>query len=509
MNTTVVFVHGWSVTNTDTYGRLPERLTNEGARHGLTIETKEIHLGRYISFHDEVRVKDIARAFEAAVRDKDQLGPLLAGGHRFVCITHSTGGPVIREWWRRYYQSSGAPVCPMSHLIMLAPANYGSALAILGKGKLSRMNSWFKGVEPGQGVLDWLALGSAPAWKLNEAWIKRGAKHIGPKGVFPFVITGQSIDRKFYDSLNSYTGELGSDGVVRVAAANLQANYVRLVQQAPVPMPGEAGQYHAPELKLDKNLSAAKTPLRIVKDASHSGNDKGIIKSVRAAAGTKKNQPTVDAIFSCITVKTKGDYSAVAEAFDAASAQVQQEERLEVESKIFREKTYFIHDSFSMVVFRVTDHEGYPVSDFDLMLTAGSDSDPNHLPKGFFADRQLNSINRNTVTYYINHSIMTGCEAVYYREKNKPDVVVRPRLVGTKFLGFQIVARPDEGFARYMPCSITASTDVLKAVIAPNATTMVDIVLRRVVGEGTFHLDKGIDAHGFKRTKPGKPLADE
>ena len=35
MNTTVVFVHGWSVTHTDTYGHLPERLTNEGARHGL------------------------------------------------------------------------------------------------------------------------------------------------------------------------------------------------------------------------------------------------------------------------------------------------------------------------------------------------------------------------------------------------------------------------------------------------------------------------------------------
>jgi len=37
---------------------------------------------------------------------------------------------------------------------------------------------------------------------------------------------------------------------------------------------------------------------------------------------------------------------------------------------------------------------------------------------------------------------------------------------------------------------------------------MVDIVLRRVVGEQTFHLDKGIDAHGFKPTKPGAPLAD-
>ena len=67
MDTIVVFVHGWSVTHTNTYGQLPARLANEGGQRGLTIKTREIHLGRYISFHDEVRVKDIARAFETAV----------------------------------------------------------------------------------------------------------------------------------------------------------------------------------------------------------------------------------------------------------------------------------------------------------------------------------------------------------------------------------------------------------------------------------------------------------
>lgn len=95
-----------------------------------------------------MRVSDIALAFEAAV--KEQLGDLLKSGRRFVCVTHSTGGPVLREWWRRFYQKSGAPLCPMSHLIMLAPANYGSALALLGKGRLSRLSSWFNGAEPGK-----------------------------------------------------------------------------------------------------------------------------------------------------------------------------------------------------------------------------------------------------------------------------------------------------------------------------------------------------------------------
>jgi hypothetical protein len=510
MDTIVVFVHGWSVSHTDTYGQLPARLAKDAAGQGLSIKVKEIHLGRYISFHDEVRVKDIARAFETAVAD--QLGTLMTTGRRFVCITHSTGGPVIREWWHRYYQEVGTPTCPMSHLVMLAPANYGSALALLGKGKLSRLSSWFNGVEPGQGVLDWLALGSIPAWELNQAWITSKAKHIGPKGVYPFVITGQSIDRKLYDNLNTYTGELGSDGVVRAAAANLQGRYLRLVQQAPVEKlhpktKKKTGKYHAPALVLDAEHVATDTPFRIVPKRSHSGKAMGIMRSVRSNPGaSQKNQPTVDAILSCIKVQSKDDYKALVKVFKQATEEVQADEQLEVVKGMLWGSTDFIHDRYAMVAFRVTDHEGYPVTDFDLTITAGPNDDPNHLPKGFFADRQLNPKNRNTVTYYFNHSTMTGCKAVI--DVNDGNREARPALTGTQALGFKIVARPDEGFAHYMECSIAASAEVMKGVLEANQTTMVDIVLRRVVGEETFRLDKGIRPSSFKNTKPGKPLAD-
>src|SRR6185436_11614715 len=147
---TLVFVHGWSVTNLNTYGNLPARLRAEGKARGVDIQVEEIFLGRYISFHDEVRVADISRAFKTAI--VDQLSHITAKGNRFICITHSTGGPVIRDWWNRYYKDKRGK-CPMSHLIMLAPANFGSALAQLGKGVLSRLKSWWNGVEPGQGVL--------------------------------------------------------------------------------------------------------------------------------------------------------------------------------------------------------------------------------------------------------------------------------------------------------------------------------------------------------------------
>jgi len=122
----IVFVHGWSVTNTRTYGGLPERLVSEGSRHGLKLQKRHIYLGRYVSFHDEVRVEDIAAAMEAAVMDQK-----LGSANRFFCVTHSTGGPVVREWFDRFYARK-RKTCPMSHLVMLAPANFGSALAQLG-----------------------------------------------------------------------------------------------------------------------------------------------------------------------------------------------------------------------------------------------------------------------------------------------------------------------------------------------------------------------------------------
>jgi hypothetical protein len=44
------------------------------------------------------------------------------------------------------------------------------------------------------------------------------------------VLSGQGIDTKFYDFLNSYLVEPGSDGVVRICGANLNYRYLALEQ---------------------------------------------------------------------------------------------------------------------------------------------------------------------------------------------------------------------------------------------------------------------------------------
>lgn len=495
----LVFVHGWSVNHTNTYGGLPDRLHDAAKTVNIDITVKDIFLGKYISFHDEVRVRDISRAFKAAV--EEQLSSVTKNGGRFVCITHSTGGPVIRDWWSRYYyQKQGSGVCPMSHLIQLAPASFGSALAQLGKGRLSRIKSWFEGTEPGQGVLDWLELGSHEAWDLNSEWINSDGSQIGVRGIFPFVLTGQYIDRAFYDNLNTYTGEMGSDGVVRVAAANLNGTYVKLVQEKP--KKNNQGKYVADKLLRETTNFAPKTAIRIISGKAHSGTTMGIMRSVKRTLNDKKSQELVDAIMDCLSVNTKPQYDKLCGQFDQETKTVQQQELVEVDKRIFLSDTYFIHDKYSMIIFRVQDDEDHPVYDFDITLTAGPKSDPNHLPKGFFVDRQRNSHNPNVVTYYINHDMMKGSAAV----ENNEGEVIRPSSPGAKTLGFQIKARPDEGFVRYLPCEIHASTDILQVALNHNSTTLVDIVLRRSVSKETFSLEKKsprTTASSFKKTKPG------
>ena len=147
----VIFVHGWSVRSTDTYGELPRRISQ--AAPDLAVE--HVFLSQYVSYEDEVTLDDIARTFDSELRLR------VPAGERFACITHSTGGPVVRAWLDLFYGPERLGECPMSHLVMLAPANHGSALAQLGKSRLSRMKFLFEGVEPGQHVLDWLELGSA------------------------------------------------------------------------------------------------------------------------------------------------------------------------------------------------------------------------------------------------------------------------------------------------------------------------------------------------------------
>jgi hypothetical protein len=465
----LVFVHGWSVTNTDTYGGLPEALARNAPKD-LALTVDHLYLGKYVSFADEVKVDDIARGMEAAI--DAEVTPNLEKGERFACVTHSTGGPVVRAWIDLFYRDK-LDRCPLGHLVMLAPANHGSALAQLGKGKLARMKFFAGGAQPGVGVLDWLELGSEQSWDLNTAWMDYDSV---AAGLYPFVLTGQSIDRSFYDNLNSYTGEAGSDGVVRVAAANMNFGSLRLEQQG--------GGF-----KLSKQGQSRKTALGVLPGRSHSGVEMGVMRSVSAA--DDGSHPTVAAVLQCLDVSSANSYRTCVKALDVLTAKTQEQERARSEKGplLFRRK--FETSRYLMLVFRVSDDRGSRLADYDILFTAGPDYDSNHLPPHFFVDRQRNTRSPSKLTYFLDYDVMAPWFA-------------RPQLQD-KF-GFQISARPSDGYAYYTVAEHRGTFSALSKYFAPNQTVMVDVVLERRVTEGVFRLTQSLAPEDFRDQPKGQTL---
>lgn len=500
----LVFVHGWSVTSTSTYGELPLRLRAESGRDGMpTLDVRQIHLGEYVSFRDEVRVEDIAHAFDAALR---RAVPEAGPQRRFACITHSTGGPVVREWLDRYYVAPGRlDACPLSHLVMLAPANFGSALAQLGKSRIGAIKAWFDGVEPGQGVLDWLELASPESCALNTRWIDDYPKlklAAGKAPLFPFVLTGDAIDRKLYDHVNAYTGELGSDGVVRVAAANLNASHVVLRQPATVPdEPLPSARKRLRTLEVESVKRSMPTAFRIIPGCSHSGTAMGIMASVR---NDGRPHPTVDAIRRCLGVADAAGYAALCKAFDAENAEHQApERRLEIERVPVLPDREYVHDPYAMAVFRVFDAAGQRVPEMNLLLTAGPQSDPDQLPSGFLADRQGNRRAPGNLAFFLNHAVLAGCPPIPRADGR----FARLELVPRPPYGIRLEPRRSEGLVEHWETELHASMQDLLPLLRPNETTLIDIRLSRVVHEGVFRFTRQLaPPQDFRDVDPGGAL---
>ena len=222
MSGQVLILHGWSDTS-ESFAELSSFLKRSGFR------AVPIFLGDYISLRNDVTIDDVAKRMEEVISARLAL-PASSPKHlgkRFHLVVHSTGGLVARRWISRYYADRP---CPVENLLMLAPANFGSKLAHQGRSLLGRvMKGWRTGLETGEEMLYALELSSPFLWDLAESDLFEGPDESGtaiiyaPDQVRPFVIVGT----RPYDQLAArLTNENGSDGTVRVAAANLNAHGV-------------------------------------------------------------------------------------------------------------------------------------------------------------------------------------------------------------------------------------------------------------------------------------------
>lgn len=213
----IVLVHGYSA-DAATFAPWRKALAARG------YDPANIHSCSYRSLTNEVTIRDVAEAFDRALRI--QAG--LSAEEPFDAIVHSTGMLVLRAWLVGY----AARKARLRHLVALAPASFGSPLAHKGR---SWLGALFKGnrqlgpdfLEAGDRILDGLELGSRFTWDLAHQDLLAEEAFYGPTRRTPyvFVLCGNT----------SYTGfarladnEAGCDGVVRWAGAPLNTRKICL-----------------------------------------------------------------------------------------------------------------------------------------------------------------------------------------------------------------------------------------------------------------------------------------
>ena len=217
----IIILHGWNSTSAS-FERLATLL-----RAALHRDVSIISLADYLSLEDDVRFDDLTTAMHAAWKRHEL--PTRTGG--VDAIVHSTGALVIRDWLQRHY---GPDRSPVKHLVMLAPANFGSPLAHKGRSFIARGTLGFirkregRPFETGARILQGLELASPHTWRLAERdRFGAGGLRYQPGNVLCTVLVGNTG----YRGIRSIVNEDGSDGTVRVSTANM--NCVRIRAEFP------------------------------------------------------------------------------------------------------------------------------------------------------------------------------------------------------------------------------------------------------------------------------------
>ncbi len=210
-------VHGYSVYELNTYGRIPMLLAASG------VQPQNILLSAYISLDDRVSCGDLAIALDDHIAG---LGLTDDDLRQTAMVCHSTGAIVTRRWiLNRLAKGRGLP----SHLITAAGANHGSSLAQVGRTAIARVFRGLVQQRPvGEGLLADLDYGSTFLLTLNREWLS--AWNAGLRSqVFCFSFGGDKhwMDEPQFPEVPGWQFlEPGSDSIVRVSGANLNYSVV-------------------------------------------------------------------------------------------------------------------------------------------------------------------------------------------------------------------------------------------------------------------------------------------
>jgi len=224
---TVLFVHGYSVTDLGSFNQLPALLQADG------ISPNNVFLAGFVSLDDRVSCDDLAEGLEARIAMLESSYNLDLS--RTVLIAHSTGAIVTRRWILNRRALKNPALKTLSHFISCAGANHGSTVAQLGQTELAYVfREVTAGRSVGKRVLQDLDYGSAFLRKLNRDWLDAWNDPNSPLYADTFCFSMGGTDHSYWQNhLTWQAREFGSDGTVRISGANLNYRWITVSPAAP------------------------------------------------------------------------------------------------------------------------------------------------------------------------------------------------------------------------------------------------------------------------------------
>ena len=411
---------------------------------------------------------DDASTFEDFADKLDEDYQKLFGTERIDVACHSTGSLVSRAWLRLRYQrqvASGvkAPVSPVEHLLMFAPANFGSDLARLGQSFLGKFrstifNSNHQGedfMESGRVVLQGLEPASPFQWALSADDLHGGGFFNVALGAgkvcYPFVFAAGKGFGGLQGRLIPARSKPGTDGTVRVCGTSLNTRKCVVDFAQPVVRPTWAEERKFPVI-----------PFVIFGEYTH-GSIVGVEKSFSSGANSAGNLA-----LAAIQVKTPEEYSALAARFDAALRQ------------------QYSGDDYQQFFFKVIDDVGFAIADYFLDFYV-------MLPSGQVDQKLTSEFDKEFESEFTRHSADTSCRVLLLNVTNLKKYLQKLRQARARLV-FDISAKSPAAQVRYLPGYAVVFDGASPALageptfLYPNTTTLVEIVLNRVESDKVLHL---------------------
>ena len=481
----ILLIHGYSSEGSSTtakeiYGSLPDDLRDIFG----TKVIKELNLSRWISLSDGVRIDDVSHAMDRALKSPRYAKLLDTGFH---VVIHSTGALVVRNWIKNHCD---AP-CPIENFVHLAGANFGSGLAHVGQGQLSRWGRLiFAHTGRGTQVLDELEFGSWKTLDLHRHFLQPGKDMYKDYEVREFCIIGSEIPALLRPVPIRYIKEDSSDNTVRTSAGNLNFNYL------PVTPTPNAFKLTVKELKslvasrlnnetiVDNNYdydlsflsqNREEVPYAIAYETAHFGGKIGIV------SGTDNRKAVMPLIKKALeTTDAEGGYATTADYFRKAMANTFKRVA-NLKYRLIGWNTQHQYEGHAQLIFRLRDQFGVGVKHFDITFKTLTADKKRVKLESLIEDNRVNRKHDGTVTFYLR------TQSFDKKRKNYSDLLDSIAPVNLEITGHE--AESNE--ISYVPLNIRLTAAEVKAVVSSFKTTIVDVELARLPSAKVFAITKG------------------